>query len=84
MQAGNPSRTPIVTVAVVFALSIGAGALALFDPIVFPIQIFEPVTTYDLNFQGFCFADIPASADPLRVLRYFRGTFLAYEAALRT
>ena len=33
---------------------------------------------HEMKFQGYCFAEIPESADPLRVLRYFRGTFLAY------
>jgi sugar phosphate isomerase/epimerase len=35
-----------------------------------------------IKFQGFCFAEIPESADPLRVLRYFKGTFRAFEAGL--
>jgi sugar phosphate isomerase/epimerase len=37
---------------------------------------------HDMKFEGFCFAEIPESVDPLRVLRYFRGTFVAYEAGL--
>jgi sugar phosphate isomerase/epimerase len=37
---------------------------------------------HGIEFEGFCFAEIPESADPLRVLRYFRGMFLAYEAGL--
>ena len=37
---------------------------------------------HDINFTGYCFAEIPESADPVRVLRYFRGMFLAYEAGL--
>jgi sugar phosphate isomerase/epimerase len=32
-----------------------------------------------MNFQGYCFAEIPDSSDPLRVLRYFRAMFLAYQ-----
>ena len=32
-----------------------------------------------MNFQGYCFAEITESADPIRVLRYFRGMFLAYQ-----
>ena len=36
---------------------------------------------HDMNFQGYCFAEIPESADPVRVLRYFRATFLAHGAA---
>jgi len=32
-----------------------------------------------INFQGFCFAEIPESQDPLRVLKYFRGMFRAYQ-----
>ena len=37
---------------------------------------------HDIKFEGYCFAEIPESADPVRVLRYFRGMFLAYEAGL--
>lgn len=37
---------------------------------------------HDIKFAGFCFAEIPESADPVRVLRYFRATFLAFEAGL--
>jgi sugar phosphate isomerase/epimerase len=33
----------------------------------------------DMNFQGYCFAEIPESADPVRVLKYFRGLFRAYQ-----
>lgn len=33
----------------------------------------------EMNFDGYCFAEIPDSADPLRVLRYFRGLFRAYQ-----
>jgi sugar phosphate isomerase/epimerase len=32
-----------------------------------------------MNFQGYCFAEIPESADAVRVLRYFRGLFRAYQ-----
>jgi hypothetical protein len=32
-----------------------------------------------MNFQGYCFAEIPESADGVRVLRYFRGLFRAYQ-----
>jgi sugar phosphate isomerase/epimerase len=32
-----------------------------------------------MGFQGYCFAEIPASADPVRVLKYFRGLFRAYQ-----
>ena len=32
-----------------------------------------------MNFQGYCFAEIPESADPVRVLKYFRATFRAYQ-----
>lgn len=32
-----------------------------------------------MKFTGYCFAEIPESADPLRVLRYFRGLFRAYQ-----
>jgi len=33
----------------------------------------------EMNFQGYCFAEIPESADPVRVLKYFRGMFRAYQ-----
>jgi sugar phosphate isomerase/epimerase len=33
----------------------------------------------DLKFDGYCFAEIPESADPVRVLKYFRGLFRAYQ-----
>jgi sugar phosphate isomerase/epimerase len=33
----------------------------------------------DMHFAGYCFAEIPDSADPMRVLKYFRGMFLAYQ-----
>jgi sugar phosphate isomerase/epimerase len=32
-----------------------------------------------LKFDGYCFAEIPESADPVRVLKYFRGLFRAYQ-----
>jgi len=32
-----------------------------------------------MNFQGYCFAEIPESSDGVRVLRYFRGLFRAYQ-----
>ena len=32
-----------------------------------------------MNFQGYCFAEIPESTDAVRVLRYFRGVFRAYQ-----
>jgi sugar phosphate isomerase/epimerase len=33
----------------------------------------------EINYRGFCLAEIPASPDPLRVMRYFRALFLAYQ-----
>jgi sugar phosphate isomerase/epimerase len=33
----------------------------------------------DMKFDGYCFAEIPESADPVRVLKYFRGMFRAYQ-----
>ncbi|MGZ5544688.1 MAG: sugar phosphate isomerase/epimerase family protein [Limisphaerales bacterium] len=35
-----------------------------------------------VGFSGFCLAEIPESADPLRVMRYFRSTWLAYQGLL--
>src|SRR5688572_7573508 len=32
-----------------------------------------------MKFQGYCFAEIPESADGVRVLHYFRGLFRAYQ-----
>ena len=32
-----------------------------------------------MKFDGYCFAEIPESADPMRTLRYFRGMFRAYQ-----
>lgn len=32
-----------------------------------------------MNFPGYCFAEIPESADGVRVLHYFKGMFRAYE-----
>ena len=32
-----------------------------------------------MNFQGYCFAEIPESSDGVRVLRYFKGLFRAYQ-----
>lgn len=36
----------------------------------------------DLKFTGYCFAEIPESSDPVRVLKYFRGLFLAYQGLM--
>ena len=32
-----------------------------------------------MKFEGYCFAEIPESADPVRVLKYFRAVFLAHQ-----
>lgn len=32
------------------------------------------------GFSGFCLAEIPESSDPLRVMRYYRALWLAYQA----
>jgi sugar phosphate isomerase/epimerase len=34
------------------------------------------------GFTGFCLAEIPSSADPVRVMRYYRGLWLAYQGLL--
>jgi sugar phosphate isomerase/epimerase len=36
----------------------------------------------DAGFTGFCLAEIPESADPVRVMKYFRALFLAYQNLL--
>jgi hypothetical protein len=33
----------------------------------------------EMSFEGYCFAEIPESSDPMRVLQYFRGLFRAYQ-----
>jgi sugar phosphate isomerase/epimerase len=33
----------------------------------------------EMKFDGYCFAEIPESADPIRTLKYFRGLFRAYQ-----
>jgi sugar phosphate isomerase/epimerase len=33
----------------------------------------------EMKFTGYCFAEIPESNDPVRVLKYFRGMFRAYQ-----
>jgi len=35
-----------------------------------------------VGFAGFCLAEIPESADPVRVMRYYRALFLAYQGLL--
>lgn len=35
-----------------------------------------------MKFGGYCFAEIPESTDPVRVLRYYRGMFRAYQGLL--
>jgi sugar phosphate isomerase/epimerase len=32
-----------------------------------------------IKFQGYCFAEIQESADPIRTLKYFRGMFRAFQ-----
>jgi len=36
----------------------------------------------DVGFTGYCLAEIPESSDPLRVMRYFRSLWLAYQDLL--
>ena len=36
----------------------------------------------EIGFGGYCLAEIPGSADPVRVMKYFRGLFLAYQNLL--
>ena len=36
----------------------------------------------DVGFTGYCLAEIPESSDPLRVMRYFRSLWLAYQGLL--
>jgi len=34
------------------------------------------------NYQGYCDAEIPASCEPIRLMKYYRALFLAYQDAL--
>lgn len=36
----------------------------------------------EIGYRGYCFAEIPESADPVRVLRYYRALWLAYQGLL--
>jgi sugar phosphate isomerase/epimerase len=36
----------------------------------------------EIKFTGFCLAEIPPSDDPVRVMKYFRALWLAYQGAL--
>ena len=36
----------------------------------------------EAGFAGYCLAEIPESADPLRIMRYFRALWLAYQNLL--
>ena len=36
----------------------------------------------DIGFTGYCFAEIPPSTDPVRVMKYFRSIWLAYQNLL--
>jgi sugar phosphate isomerase/epimerase len=43
-------------------------------------RLFERL--HEIGFAGFCLAEIPESADPVRVMKYFRALFLAYQGRL--
>jgi sugar phosphate isomerase/epimerase len=36
----------------------------------------------DISFKGFCLAEIPSSADPVRVMKYYRALWLSYQGLL--
>ncbi len=36
----------------------------------------------EVHFTGFCLAEIPSSPDPLRVMKYYRALWLAYQGLL--
>lgn len=36
----------------------------------------------EISFTGFCLAEIPASTDPVRVMKYYRALWLAYQGLL--
>lgn len=33
----------------------------------------------DAGYQGYCSAEIPASPDPIGIMKYYRALFLAYQ-----
>jgi sugar phosphate isomerase/epimerase len=43
-------------------------------------RLFELLQTS--GYQGYCDAEIPASAEPIRLMKYYRALFLAYQNAL--
>ena len=43
-------------------------------------QLFKGLN--EVGFTGYCLAEIPASTDPVRVMRYFRALWLAYQDLL--
>ena len=36
----------------------------------------------EAGFTGYCLAEIPPSTDPVRVMKYFRALWLAYQGLL--
>ncbi len=36
----------------------------------------------EINFTGFCLAEVPGSSDPVRVMKYYRALWLAYQGLL--
>jgi hypothetical protein len=36
----------------------------------------------EIHYTGFCLAEIPDTTDPIRVMRYYRALFLAYQNLL--
>jgi sugar phosphate isomerase/epimerase len=38
----------------------------------------------DMNYDGYCCAEIPDSSDPLRVMRYYRALFLAFQGVMES
>jgi len=36
----------------------------------------------EVNFKGYCLAEIPVSTDPVRVMKYYRALWLAYQGLL--
>jgi hypothetical protein len=36
----------------------------------------------EIGFSGYCLAEIPPSADPVRVMKYYRALWLAYQGLL--
>lgn len=47
-----------------------------------PLEFYWKRKHSEMNFQGYCNAEISGSEDPIRLLHYYKGLFLALQNAL--